>query len=182
MSHAYKFRDQDRPYFVTFTTIRWLDVFTRRCYSDIVVDSLAHCIKEKGLILFAWVIMTNHVHLAMGTEGDPMQAILRDLKKFTSKKIYKTIVEHPAESRKEWLVWAMEREGKYNVNNWNIQFWQQGNHPIELHSPALMKQKIEYIHHNPVKAGFVSCPEHYLYSSAYDYAGGTGLLPIVHAI
>ena len=97
MSPAYKFHKPDGLYFITFATVSWVDVFTRRDYKDIVVESLKFCQKEKGLLLFAWVIMSNHVHLiAEAAEGFKLQDIVRDLKKYTSKQIIKAIEEHPA--------------------------------------------------------------------------------------
>ncbi|GAA3973683.1 REP-associated tyrosine transposase [Mucilaginibacter dorajii] len=179
MSSNYKFRNQECLYFVTFTVVKWLDVFTRREYKDIVVDSLKHCIEHKGLELYAWVIMSNHVHLIIGTHDKPMQDILRDVKKHTSKKITQAIAENMQESRREWLLHFFEREGKSNPNNEHYQFWQQGNHPIELYTNKVLDQKLDYIHINPVTAGWVDEPEHYLYSSARDYAGGKGLIDII---
>jgi putative transposase len=176
MSLSRKFRNQEKLYFVTFSVIRWLDVFTRREYKDIVVDSLNFCIKNKGLELYAWIVMSNHIHLIIGTNGKPLEGILRDLKKHTSKKLTKAISENSQESRREWLMWFFEREGKLNPNNTYVQFWQQGNHPIELWSNEIIDQKLNYIHNNPVTAGWVDEPEHYLYSSARDYAGGKGLI------
>jgi len=178
MSSNYKFDDQERPYFVTFSVVRWIDALTKREYKDIIVDSIKYCIENKGLELYARVIMSNHVHLIIGTRDKPMQNILRDLKRHTSKKITKAISENMQESRREWMLWFFEREGKANPNNEQYQFWQQGNHPIELWSSAVMDQKLDYLHNNPVTAGWVDEPEHYLYSSARDYAGGKGLIDI----
>jgi putative transposase len=179
MSRGYKFHDQERPYFVTFSVVRWIDVFTRRVYRDILVDSLKYCIQNKGLELYAWVIMSNHVHLIIGTKGQPMQDILRDIKRHTSKMLLKAISENVQESRRDWLLWFFEREGKQNSNNETYQFWQQGNHPIELWSNTVIDQKLDYIHNNPVTAGWVDEPEHYLYSSARDYADGKGMIEIL---
>ena len=176
MSSNYKFRDQQCLYFVTFTVIRWIDVFTRRVYKEILVDSLKYCIEMKGLELYAWVIMSNHVHLIIGTTGQPLENIMRDIKRHTSKKLTTAISENPQESRRDWLLWFFERDGRANPNNEKFQFWQQGNHPIELWSNHVLDQKLEYIHNNPVVAGWVDEPEHYLYSSARDYAGGKGLI------
>ena len=178
MSCNYKFHNQQSPYFVTFTVVRWIDVFTRREYKDILVDSLKYCIENKGLQLYAWVIMSNHVHLIIGTNDKPMESILRDIKRHTSKTITKAIMENGQESRREWILWFFEREGQQNPNNEYHQFWQQGNHPIELFSVEVTNQKLNYLHHNPVVAGCVDEPEHYLYSSARDYAGGKGLIDI----
>ncbi|BAU52322.1 REP-associated tyrosine transposase [Mucilaginibacter gotjawali] len=180
MSRNYKFDDQERPYFVTFTVVRWIDVFTRREYKDILVESLKFCIEKKGLQLYAWVIMSNHVHLIIGTKDKPMGSILRDIKRHTSKALTKAISENVLESRREWMLWFFEREGKQNPNNEQYQFWQQDeSHPIELWSSEVMDQKLDYIHYNPVVAGWVDEPEHYLYSSARDYAGGKGLIDII---
>ncbi len=177
MSRNYKFHNSEGLYFVTFTVVRWIDVFTRREYKDILVDSLKYCIDKKGLQLYAWVIMSNHVHLIISSKGKPMGSILRDVKRHTSKTLTKAISENTRESRRDWLLWFFEREGKQNPNNENFQFWQQDeNHPIELWSNEVIDQKLNYIHDNPVVAGWVDEPEHYLYSSARDYAGGKGLI------
>jgi len=178
MSLSHKFRNQEKLYFATFTTIRWVDVFTRIVYKEILVDSFNFCMEKKGLEIYAWVIMSNHVHLIMGTKGKPMEDILRDLKTHTSKAIIKAIQDNPKESRKDWLLWMFAKEGSFNPNNKNNQFWQQGNHPIELTDNLIIDQKLDYIHFNPVAAGWVDTPEHYLYSSARDYAGIKGLLDI----
>src|ERR1700756_3148314 len=102
MSHKYKFHDQTRPYFVSFSVIRWIDVFTRREYKDILIDSINHCIDYKGLEVYAWIIMSNHVHMIIGTKDKPMQNILRDMKRHTSKEITKAINANMQESRREW--------------------------------------------------------------------------------
>ena len=107
-----------------------------------------------------------------------MQDILRDFKSFTSRQLKEEISTHPSESRKEWILWMMKRAGSKNGNNNNWQLWQQHNHPIELGNNQIMDQKLEYIHMNPVVAGFVDEPYHWRYSSARDYCGGRGLLEI----
>lgn len=178
MSIKYKFRDQERLYFVSFAVVYWLDIFIRNEYKDILVESLKYCQQKKGLEIYAWCVMSSHVHLIIGTTGNKMEDILRDFKGFTSKALKKAILDHPTESRKEWLLWMMQRAGKKNSNNLGFQFWQQDNHPIELWDNYMMEQKLAYIHHNPVVSGIVDEPMHYLYSSARDYAGIKGLLDI----
>jgi putative transposase len=178
MSRAYKIKDQDKLYFITFATVNWIDFFTRKDYKDIIVESLKYCIENKGLELYAWCIMSNHVHLIIGTHGNKMEDILRDLKRHTSKTILKAISEHTGESRKEWMLWMFERAGKYNPNNEKYQFWQQHNKPIALYTRAVTRQKLDYLHHNPVAAGIVVEPWDYLHSSARDYFGGRGLIKI----
>ena len=178
MGRKYKFRDQTANYFVTFTTVYWIDIFTRRLYKDILVESINYCIENKGLVVYAWVIMSNHIHLIMGSNDEKLEDILRDLKKHTSKTILKTIEENPQESRKEWILWMCERAAKKNSNNSKYQFWQQHNHPLVLSNIIAFEQKLNYIHDNPVQAGFVDNLVHYPYSSAIDYADGKGYVKI----
>jgi len=132
--------------------------------------------------LNAGIIMTNHVHLIMSAKKDfIISNILRDLKKYTSKQIVQAIKENPKESRREWMIYMFERAGKRNSNNKDFQFWQQGNHPIELSTPAMLNQKLDYLHENPVKAGIVYEPQEYVYSSAIDYyTTRKGLIEIEH--
>ena len=171
MSRKYKFLDKQQAYFVSFATVRWIDVFTRSNYSDRIVESIKYCQVEKGLMVYAWCIMPSHVHLVIGTKDQPMQNILRDMKSFTSRKIKEEIKNHPKESRREWLLWMFEQAGKANRNNKEWQLWQQHNHPIELSSNKIIDQKLEYLHYNPVVAGYVESPEHWMYSSARNYYG-----------
>jgi putative transposase len=178
MSVKYKIRDQEKLYFVSFSVINWIDVFIRNEYKNIFLDSLKFCQRNKGLEIYGWCIMTSHVHLIIGTSDKPMENILRDLKSFTSTNIKKAIELNPTESRKEWMLWMMKRAGIKNNNNNDFQFWQQNNHPIELWDNYMMQQKLDYIHNNPVEAGFVDAPCDYVYSSARDYSEQKGLLNI----
>lgn len=118
------------------------------------------------------------VHLIIGSHGNQMEDILRDLKSFTSGKLKEAIKNNNHESRREWLIWMMERAGKLNPNNKGYQFWNQDNRPIELFDNEIMQQKLDYIHNNPVEGGFVDSPEDWRWSSARDYAGLKGLLEI----
>jgi putative transposase len=85
--------------------------------------------------------------------------------------LIEAIRDHPEESRKDLFLWLFKREGNHNSNNVHFQFWQQHSHPVELSTTEMIDQRLEYIHRNPVEAGFVLSPEHYLYSSAINYAG-----------
>ena len=179
MSRKYKFRNPEGIYFISYAVVGWIDIFTRPEYKNIVVDSLIYCQKEKGLELFAWCIMTNHVHLiARAKNGFLMQDIIRDMKKFTSKKLFLAIEENPKESRKAWIISIFKRAGEYNSNNTYFQVWRQDNHPIELASNAEIDRRLNYLHNNPVKAGIVEHPEDYKYSSAKNFCGATGLIEI----
>lgn len=143
MSRKYKFRNQDQLYFVTFSVIYWIDVFIRNEYKDELIESLKYCMDNKGLEVYGYCIMTSHMHIIIGTHGEKMEDILRDFKSYTSSRLRKLIQANLSESRREWMLWMMERAGTKNKNNNGFQFWQQHNNPIELYNNELMDQKLE---------------------------------------
>jgi len=172
MSTKYKFHDPDACYFVTFAVVGWVDLFTRNVYKDILLESWRYCQQQKGLLIHAYVIMTNHVHMIISRNSDPLlEAIMRDMKKFTSSKLLEAIKKEP-ESRKEWMQMLFRQAGENNSNNKIFQLWQQDNHPIECGSPTILRQKMDYVHENPVRAGFVEKSEDWTYSSAAHYYCG----------
>jgi len=171
MSNKYKFYEPSALYFVTYTVVDWIDLFTRDAYRHILLDSLQHCIIHKGLAVYGWCLMTNHVHLLMQARAaHPPQDILRDHKRHTSEKL-RAALAVPGESRREWITERFARAGSANSNNRGFQLWQQDNHPIELWSREAILEKLDYIHLNPVRAGFVTEPQALLWSSARAYAG-----------
>lgn len=170
-------------YFLTMTVVDWVDIFTREDYRYIIIDSLKYCQKEKGLEVYSWCLMTNHLHLiAAAKENGPftLSDILRDFKKFTSKTIIERIKEIP-ESRRKWLLDRFEFAGRYNKKIEFYKFWQDGNEPKEVYSEEFLQQKIAYIHDNPVRAGWVNEQQYYKYSSAIDYAGEKGIIDVILA-
>ena len=179
MPSKYKFYNPEGVYFVTMSVVQWVDVFTRPVYKEIVVDSLNYSIQNKGLNIHGWVIMSNHLHLILSARGGSLLSdILRDFKKFTSKRIVAEIEDNIQESRKNWMLWIFKSAGVKNPNNKNFQFWQQDNHPVELDTNEMIDQRLNYLHENPVKMEFVENPEDFTYSSAKDYCGEKGLLKI----
>jgi putative transposase len=177
---GYKIRDQFGVYFITFAVVQWVDVFTRYCYAETIINSLKFCIENKGLKLHAWCIMSNHLHLIMSAEKGSLSDILRDFKKYTSRQIIQQINQNEEESRKAWMLWLFKSAGRNNSNNSNYQFWQQDNRPIQLETVSFTLSKLEYLHNNPVKANIVEDAAHYKLCSAIDYCGGIGLLPVDH--
>ena len=175
---SYKFYNPDGIYFVTFAVVDWVDAFTRKSHAEIVIKSLKHCQQNKGLVIYGWCLMSNHIHLIISRNGkDSLSEILRDFKKFTAGKLLANI-NTPQESRRTWMLWLFGNAGKKNANNTHYQFWQQDNHPIELISNKFMEQKLDYLHQNPVTADWVTTPEHYLLSSARNYSGLPGLIEV----
>lgn len=104
--------------------------------------------------------MTNHIHLVANVEDGPLGDFLRDFKTYTSKELIKIISSNLSESRRDWMIRAFEQAGKQNPLNKNHQFWQNGKY-----SAAVIQQKIDYIHDNPVRAGFVGSAHEFWYST-----------------
>ena len=179
MSDKYKVGEDAIPHFITFTVVGWIDVFSREIYKEKLLDSLRFCIEEKGMVVYAWIIMTNHVHLIVSAKNNKIADIVRDIKKFTSRQIIDLISQNPHESRKEWMLNIFSFTGKSNNNNKNYQFWKQDYHPVELNTKVKFTQRLLYLHENPVRSGLVWEPWHYKYSSAIDYyTNEKGLLKI----
>jgi REP element-mobilizing transposase RayT len=179
MSEKFKVRDHEKAHYMTLTTTGWIDVFTRKNHRLSIVESLAYCQKHKGLQLFAWCLMSNHLHLIARAEGaTTLPEIVRDLKKHTAKVILNNILNE-SESRKEWMLelFAARADELKRVSNYKL--WQDGFRPMELSGNRFVKQKVEYIHNNPVKAYLVESPEHWMFSSARNYAGLDGLLDVI---
>jgi putative transposase len=151
----------------------------RRIYFDCIVENLNFCVDNKGMEIYAWCIMSSHIHLVFKSNIQKPDELMRDFKSFTSKKLIALITENMQESRREWLLNCFKKAGATNSNNPGNQFWQQDNHPIELWSPHVIQQKIDYTHENPVVAGFVENDYEYLYSSARDYCGVKGLVKVI---
>jgi putative transposase len=166
-------------YFLTLTVVDWIDVFTRPAYRHLLLDSLRHCQHHKGLELYAWCLMSNHLHLiASAKEGTRLSDVLRDFKKFTSKALVQAIEQEP-ESRREWMLHRFAFAAKCNPKIKGYQFWQEGNEAKEIHTNEFLLQKLHYLHQNPVRAEIVEEAEQYLYSSARNYAGRKGLLEVM---
>jgi REP element-mobilizing transposase RayT len=179
MSDRYKIFDNTKAYFLTMTVIGWIDVFSRKDYKLLIVNSLKHCQKEKGLVIFGYCLMSNHLHLIARAEGESsLSEILRDFKKFTSKAIIDEI-NNDSESRKEWMIQCFKKAGEENKKIKYFKFWQDGNHAEVITSNKFFDQKLDYIHNNPVKELIVEKPEDYIFSSARNYAGLDNYLDIV---
>ena len=157
-------RNQGGVHYVTFTVHQWVDIFTRRLYVDILLDSLRYCQQNKSLEIYGWVIMSNHCHLILRAKNENLSDVIRDFKKFTAKEIVKSIQQNTKESRREWLNFLLLKDEK-------IWFWEESYYGEEIFSKAFFDSKLNYIHLNPVRAGLVEKEEEYLLSSAGDYFG-----------
>jgi putative transposase len=179
MSHQYRVRNPEEVYFVTFTIVDWVDVFTRPSYKQLIIDSLVYCQQHKGLEVYAYCLMPNHLHLLVSAiHPASLPDIIRDFKKHTNKQIIK-LVENEPESRRDWILYRFQYNAKYNNRIKDYKVWQDGYHGITCDSVSILSQKLDYIHNNPVTAGIVAVPEYYQYSSAANYAGEKGMMDVV---
>lgn len=169
MSDKYQFYSKERLYFVTFTIEFWIDLFTRKEYSLIIIESLQYCQQHKGLEIYAYCIMPSHMHMIIAAKkGFDLSNTVRDFKKFTSKKLINSI-KAIEESRRDWLLDKFSFAGRNKNRIQQYKVWQDGSHAKVLQSNDFMMQKLEYIHNNPVAAMIVDSPENYVFSSAKTY-------------
>ena len=169
MRTEYKFRNPEGRYFVTYSVVGWIDVFTRNSYKEILLKSWRYCQKHKGLLIHAYVIMTNHVQMIISKGSNVLlEEIMRDMKDFTSVKILEAI-KYESESRREWMLDFFQQSEELINDKTRYQLWQQDCHPIECDTDSIFVQKLDYLHENPTRAGFVEKAEDWIYSSAGDY-------------
>ena len=172
MRSRYKFVRENGVYFITSTIVEWISVFTHKDYFDIIAQSLKFCRENKGLKIYAYVILENHVHLVASAEN--ISYIIMDLKKFTAREI----IDKAKDDDNKWLLNQFEFYKKKHKSNSQYQVWQEGVHPQLIETEDILRQKIEYIHNNPVLRGYVAKPEYWVYSSASNYFLDKGVLDI----
>lgn len=172
MRSRYTIKEPGGPYFLTCTVVQWLPLFTRKPYLDILVESLQFCRQHKGLKLYAYVILDNHLHLVAA--GDQLTNIIRDFKSYTAKQV----ISRLEQDKKTWVLNQLQYYKQPTKIKSDYQVWQEGFHPQQIISEAMLHQKIEYLHHNPVRAGLVARPEDWVYSSAGDFIGGKGVIEL----
>ncbi|HRE68683.1 MAG TPA: transposase [Cyclobacteriaceae bacterium] len=149
------------PEFITVTANDWLPVLSRDIDKRIILDSLQFLVSAQRIKVNAFVLMDTHFHLIWQVLGDhKREDVQRDFLRFTSQQILKQLRNEKSELLPKLEVNAKDR--KYQV-------WQRNSLGIELRSAKVFLQKLEYIHHNPVKASLCKLPEDYQYSSARFY-------------
>lgn len=177
MPTGYQIKNQTKPHYLTLQIVDWVDIFTRKDFRDIIVESLNFCIENKGLSVYGYVIMSNHVHLIAHHASENLSGIIRDIKSYTSKQMLQTIASGK-ESREKWMLDIFRKNALKHQRNSRYQIWTHENHAMEVYSSRFFENKLDYIHNNPIRAGWVSKPEDYLYSSAKIYAGEEGFVKV----
>lgn len=180
MSAKYKIRDQQGLNFLTCTVCGWIDLFSRAEFRDIILESWKYCREHKGLQIWGYVIMANHIHLIANTKAPfKLEAVMSNFKSYTARLIIDRLLdESNPESRREWLLYMLRYFAYPRRAVQEHQLWQHGSHPIELYSEKVVIEKLRYIHANPVRAKLVRNPEDWVYSSASNYAEGTGVYDV----
>ena len=167
MRTRYRVLEPQAPHFITSTVVGWLPVFTTAARCQIIVDSLEYCRAHKGLKVHAWVILDSHLHAILAAPDLPR--VIADFKRHTARRLIELLEAENA----DWLLHLMRQWCPGYKTQSDIQFWQEGYHPEALFSDAVMEQKLEYLHNNPVKRGLVAAPEHWRFSSAHEWCSGT---------
>lgn len=162
LPQRYNIYDQNCAHFVTSTVVHWIPVFCREDYFAVLVDSLKHCIDHRGLRVYAYVLMPNHFHLICSQADGDLSGVMRDFKRFTSRQISGML------ERDGRLVWlrAMQRAANGVAL---ARVWDEAFHPVEIRSEKFFRQRLDYLHANPMRAGYVSNPSDWRYSSAAAY-------------
>jgi putative transposase len=172
-------KPQDCSY-LTFNVVDWIDVFIRQTYKQIIVDALNYCIESKKFTVYAWCLMTNHLHmLARAQDGSGLAMIEKEFKKYTTTKILEAIDIEP-DLRRSWMLQRFENCSLTLKKIEKFQLWQTCTNPtyIDFKQVYKLQERVLYIHENPIRDGIVDKPEHYLYSSATDYAGKPGMVKV----
>jgi len=168
----YLITEPNKPHFMTCTVVEWLAVFTRPETVQIILDCWQYQRDQVGLKLYGYVILENHLHFI--AQAPELDRTVASFKSYTARKIIDYLHKQKAERFLERLRFAKLA----HKHDREFQFWQEGVHAELVFSEQMMRQKLDYIHANPVKRGYVDLPEYWRYSSAANYAGLDGLIEI----
>ena len=168
----YTIIEPDQAHFITCTVMEWLPVFTRPETVQIILDCWQFQREHQGLKLYGYVILENHLHFV--AQAPDLNRCVQSFKSFSARQIIDCLKSGGAESQLTCLRCAK----RVHKTDREFQFWQEGIHAEMVFSEAMMREKLDYIHQNPIKRGYVASPEHWRYSSAGHYAGGDSLIAI----
>ncbi len=169
MRSRYCILEDTHAHFITATIVAWLPLFTTAARCDILVDAFDYCRRRKALKVHAWVILDTHFHAIVAAPD--LSRVLADLKRHTARRL----IEQLEAERCDWLLRQLRYRRAPNKTDSQHQVWQEGSHPQAIVSDAIMLQKLEYLHNNPVKRGLVASPEHWRYSSAHEWLAGAAV-------
>jgi REP element-mobilizing transposase RayT len=172
--------NQHACHYITFNTVDWVDVFIKPIYKQIIADALNDFIATRGLTVYAWCLMTNHLHLLLqAKDGTGLSMIERDFKKITTTRILEAIDMEP-DLRRGWMLGRFEHFSQSLKKIEKYQVWQSCSNPefLDFKQPFKIREHLTYVHENPVRDKIVYLAEDYVFSSAGDYAGQKGLVHV----
>ena len=168
----YTIRETQLPHFLTCTVLNWMPLFTRPDTVNIILQALQYRQQQQGWKVYGYVILENHLHLIV--QSDDLFSELPLFKSYTARQLIDYLKQH----RVERLLKQMAFFRKAHKTDREYQCWEEGSHPQLIQNEMMLRQKLDYIHFNPVKRGYVDDPTHWRYSSARNYAGLEGLMPV----
>lgn len=170
MRSRYQIHETHRSHFITSTFVEWLPVLTTAIRYQIIADSLLYCQEQKGLKIYAWVLLDNHLHAIVSAPD--LTQVLADFKRHAARRLIDQLESEGC----EWLLNQLRYYRAKHKQESEFQVCQEGVHPQSIADDAMMHQKMEYVHLNPVRRGWVLQPEHWVWSSAHERLPGA--LPI----
>jgi REP element-mobilizing transposase RayT len=179
MTNSYRvFTDKNYAYFVTWTVVEWLPIFSEARYREIVLDSLTYLRTNKHTQLNVFVVMSSHIHaIFWQDDGVNLSDVTSDFKRYTSREISS---EAQRKDKNELLLsFSNARKANRAQDVSTYQVWQEGSHPEAIFTEKFAKQKMDYIHLNPVRAEMVKTADGWPYSSARAYLLGEETYPPV---
>jgi putative transposase len=168
----YRFGEHSFPHFLTCTVVGWLPVFTRPDTVQILLDSWQFLQDHNRLVLLGYVVLENHIHFI--ASADNLAKEVGDFKSHTARRI----IDYLSDRHVRTLLQGLEYHKARHKTDRLFQFWQEGSQPKVIETEATLRQKLEYIHNNPVKRGYVSDATHWRYSSARNYARMESLVDV----
>jgi len=169
----YRIFEQEYPYFLTDTIVAWLPVFARPTLVNVIFDSWRFLQRERGVRIFGYVIMENHLHWV--ASGEELSKKIGQFKSYTAR----AIIDEMERAGFRTLLDELRFFKLRHKTDQTHQLWQESSHPQQIQSDEMMLQKLEYMHHNPLRRGYVDDPLHWRYSSARNYAGISGLIDVL---
>ena len=168
----YVITEPEKPHFLTCTVLEWLPLFVRPALVEIVLDCWRYQQAHQDLRLYGYVILENHLHFV--AQAPDLRKCVSGFKSYTARKI----IDHLEQRGAQYLLQRLRFAKRAHKADRVYQLWQEGSHAELVYSLGVMQEKLDYIHHNPLKRGYVDQPEHWHYSSALNYAGQEGLIEV----
>lgn len=168
----YKVFEETYPHFVTCTVIHWIPIFTRIESTNIIFESLKYLQKSDNLKIYSYVILENHLHMIISS--DDISKTMKKFKSFTAKELIKLLQKSNAKTILDQLAFYK----KAHKTQTTYQVWQEGFQPKLIKDEKMMIERINYIHNNPIKRGYIEKAKHWRYSSARDYEDIEGLIEV----